>query len=225
MSANVLSVSNVSFRYGEKNLLEDISFELAHGEFVSLVGRSGCGKSTLLELMAGDRSPEAGSIKRSGVFRRVHQRDGLFPWLTCRENIRLGLRGLAPTAKDNFSSLVEILSLGQHLEHFPHELSGGLRQRVELARALVGQPEGLFLDEPFSSLDYITRLETREYLKKYLRECPTTVVMVTHDIPEALFFSDRVLLLAGTPARVIRVFANAERDPKLVDTIWQELRS
>lgn len=225
MSDNVLSVSNVSFRYSEKILLQDISFELTHGEFISLVGRSGCGKSTLLELMAGDRSPEVGSINRRGVFRRVHQRDGLFPWLTCRENIRLGLRGLGPTATDNFSSLVDILSLSQHLEHFPHELSGGLRQRVELARALVGRPEGLFLDEPFSSLDYITRLETREYLTKYLRECPTTVVMVTHDIPEALHFSDRVLLLAGTPARVIRVFANAERDPKLVDTIWQELRS
>lgn len=225
MSASVLSVTNVSFRFGDRVLLKDLSFELAHGEFVTLVGRSGCGKSTLLELMAGDRTPETGSINRSGVFRRVHQRDGLFPWLTCRENIRLGLRGLGATATDNFSSLVDILSLGQHLEHFPHELSGGLRQRVELARALVGAPEGLFLDEPFSSLDYITRLETREYLTTYLREYPTTVVMVTHDIPEALHFSDRVLLLAGTPARVRRVFTNGERDPKLVDIIWQELRS
>jgi NitT/TauT family transport system ATP-binding protein len=224
MNAKVLQVENLAFSYGERLVLDGINFNLQHGEFLAVVGMSGCGKSTLLQLLAADRKPTQGTIQRSGTFRRVHQQDGLFPWLTCEENILLGLRGAPAEAKSGFSELVETLNVVDHLKSFPHELSGGLRQRVELARALIGHPEGLLLDEPFSSLDYLTRMETREYLARILKKRPTTVVMVTHDIPEALFFADRLLLLAGKPASIKKTINNPERNQTLAENIWKELR-
>jgi NitT/TauT family transport system ATP-binding protein len=224
MNAKVLQVENLAFSYGERPVLEGVSFALDHGEFLAVVGMSGCGKSTLLQLLAADRKPTQGTIQRLGNFRRVHQQDGLFPWLTCEENILLGLRGAPAEAKSGFLELVETLNIVDHLKSFPHELSGGLRQRVELARALIGHPEGLLLDEPFSSLDYLTRMETREYLARILKQRPTTVVMVTHDIPEALFFADRLLLLAGKPASIKQTINNPERNLTLAENIWKELR-
>lgn len=222
MNVNLLQVNELDFSYGDRAILSQLTFEVAAGEFVAVVGASGCGKSTLLKLLAGDYP--ANSITRQGTFKRVHQSDGLFPWLTVEENIRLGLRGAEAQCEQDVLPLCQTLGLTQHLQHYPRELSGGLRQRVELARALVGRPQGLLLDEPFSSLDYLTRLETRDYLAQVLKLRKTTVVMVTHDIPEALYFADRIFLLAGTPARIKKIVANPHRDNGLTESIWQELR-
>lgn len=224
MNAETFQVRELSFSYGKELILDQLDFELKQGEFVAIVGASGCGKSTLLQILAGDFAPGAGTVTRPPRFRRVHQTDGLFPWLTVEENIRLGLRGASPGCESDFFPLVKTLGIEGHLQHFPRELSGGLRQRVELARALVGRPDALLLDEPFSSLDYLTRLETRDYLAQVLKERPITVVMVTHDIPEALFFADRILLLTSRPARIKRTVLNPARDVSLAESIWKELR-
>jgi NitT/TauT family transport system ATP-binding protein len=224
MNAKTFRVSGLSFSYGKEPVLDRLEFQLTEGEFVAIVGASGCGKSTILQILAGDLTPGAGAVLRPKRFRRVHQQDGLLPWLSVEENIRLGLRGASPDCEADFGPLVKTLGIGDHLQHFPRELSGGLRQRVELARALVGRPEALLLDEPFSSLDYLTRLETREYLAQVLKQRPITVVMVTHDIPEALYFADRILLLAGRPAAIKRIIMNPARDVSLAESIWKELR-
>lgn len=224
MSAHNFKVKDLRFSYGKDFVLDGLDFELQDGEFIAIVGASGCGKSTLLQILAGDREANSGTVSRPKRFRRVHQTDGLYPWLTVEENIRLGLRGAPADCEADLIPLVRILGIEGHLQHFPRELSGGLRQRVELARALVGRPEALLLDEPFSSLDYLTRLETRDYLAQVLKQRPITVVMVTHDIPEALFFADRILLLAGRPAKIKRTIANPTRDASLAESIWKELR-
>ncbi len=224
MNVENFQMKSLSFSYGKELVLENIDVELKHGEFVAIVGASGCGKSTLLQILAGDLTPGAGSVLRPKRFRRVHQQDGLLPWLSVEENIRLGLRGASGDCEADFKPLMETLGLEGHLSHYPRELSGGLRQRVELARALIGRPDALLLDEPFSSLDYLTRLETRDYLARILKERPVTVVMVTHDIPEALFFADRILLLAGRPAKIKRTIMNPARDVSLAESIWKELR-
>ena len=134
----------------------------------------------------------------------VFQQDGLFPWLTVGENVRLGLRHLADEASRSrqAESLLELIGLTAFRAHYPHQLSGGMRQRVELARALGGGTDLLLMDEPFSSVDYLTRLKLRAELARLLREQPRTVVLVTHDIEEAAQLADRVLVLSERPARI-----------------------
>ena len=134
----------------------------------------------------------------------VFQQDGLFPWLTVGENVRLGLRHLADEASRTrqAEALLELIGLTAFRAHYPHQLSGGMRQRVELARALGGGTDLLLMDEPFSSVDYLTRLKLRAELARLLREQPRTVVLVTHDIEEAAQLADRVLVLSERPARI-----------------------
>ena len=144
----------------------------------------------------------------------VFQQDGLFPWLTVGENVRLGLRHLADEASRTrqAEALLELIGLTAFRAHYPHQLSGGMRQRVELARALGGGTDLLLMDEPFSSVDYLTRLKLRAELARLLREQPRTVVLVTHDIEEAAQLADRVLVLSERPARIrdeVRLEASA----------------
>jgi NitT/TauT family transport system ATP-binding protein len=134
----------------------------------------------------------------------VYQQDGLFPWQTVRENIALGFRHVEVEAerKEQLKEMVRLIGLDGFENHYPHQLSGGMRQRVELARALAGESDLLLLDEPFSSLDYLTRLRMRGELARMLRERPRTVVLVTHDIEEAAQLADRVVVLTERPARI-----------------------
>ena len=199
-----LRLDRVSRTFGAVTVLDDLSLTVEKGEFVALVGPSGCGKSTLLNVLSGALAPSSGSVTADGVLRTVYQQDGLFPWLTVRDNIALGLRNLADGAAKTheLEELLSLIRLADFAGHYPHQLSGGMRQRVELARALAGQSDTLLLDEPFSALDYQTRLRLRRELARLLAQRPRTVVFVTHDIEEAAQLADRVLVLTERPARI-----------------------
>ena len=180
------------------------NLEVFQEEVVVLVGPSGCGKTTILSLLSGYLKPDAGSVVREGVIRTVYQQDGLYPWLTVSENILLGLRSMKEPAliRKEMNDLIMLIHLEGFEHHYPHQLSGGMRQRVELARVLAGDSDILLMDEPFSSLDYQTRLRMRRELVRLLENRPRTVVFVTHDIEEAAQLADRVLVLSDRPAKV-----------------------
>ena len=155
-----LVLENVSHSYGAVSVLKDLNLVVNSGEVVVLVGPSGCGKTTILNLLSGHIEAVSGSIHREGIIRTVYQHDGLFPWLTVSENITIGLRSMMDAAKreKEMRELVELIHLKGFEHHYPHQLSGGMRQRVELARVLAGDSDILLMDEPFSALDYQTRL-------------------------------------------------------------------
>ena len=213
MPAKPLNVQHVSRSYGPLLVLDDITLTVNTGEFVALVGPSGCGKTTLLNLLSGYDAPTSGVIERPPNVRMVYQQDSLLPWLTVRENVRLGKREKGKgKSKGNVSDnqkptpdvadLIELVGLSEFADAYPYELSGGMRQRAELARALGGDTDLLLLDEPFSALDYLTRLRLRQELAGILKARPAQVVLVTHDIEEASQLADRVLVLSARPGRI-----------------------
>jgi NitT/TauT family transport system ATP-binding protein len=204
VNAPLLRLETVSVAFGAVPVLAGIDLEVRDGEFVALVGPSGCGKTTLLNVCSGWLPPSGGSVHRPAGLRMVFQQDGLFPWLTVDENILLGLGQVADRREQRrrADALLELIGLSPFAPAYPHQLSGGMRQRVELARALGGETPLLLMDEPFSSLDYLARLRMRWELARILREQPRTVVLVTHDIEEAAQLADRVLVLSERPARV-----------------------
>ncbi|MBX3254291.1 MAG: ABC transporter ATP-binding protein [Chitinophagaceae bacterium] len=201
-----LVLQNVSHSYGATAVLKELTLQVNAGEVVVLVGPSGCGKTTILNLLSGYIQPSSGTVHKTGIIRTVYQQDGLFPWLTVSENIDMGLQPIGNTTQrtKERKELVELIHLEGFENHYPHELSGGMRQRVELARALAGRSDILLMDEPFSALDYQTRLRMRLELVRILKQRPRTVVFVTHDIEEAAQLADRVLVLSNRPATICR---------------------
>lgn len=199
-----LIVDNVSHRYGNVTVLENLTLTVKAGEVVVLVGPSGCGKTTILNLLSGHLAPMAGKITRDGKTRTVYQQDGLFPWLTVWENIGIGLRSVPDQKQraDEIAELLDLVNLTSFGNHYPHQLSGGMRQRAELARVLAGDSDILLMDEPFSALDYQARLTMRRELVRVLEKRPRTIVFVTHDIEEAAQLADRVLVLSKRPATI-----------------------
>jgi NitT/TauT family transport system ATP-binding protein len=204
MSGKPLQLEKVCRSFGAVEVLREISLNIRRGEFVAVVGPSGCGKTTLLNLLSGYDQPSSGVIRREGRVRMVYQQDGLFPWLTVAENIALGLRHVGDEKERGrqVGEMISLIRLQGFESHYPHQLSGGMRQRVELARALAGDSDILLLDEPFSALDYLTRLRMRQELARLLRERPRTVALVTHDIEEAAQLADRVIVLTERPAQI-----------------------
>ena len=202
--AALLRLDDVRVAYGDVRVLDGIDLEVRGGEFVALVGPSGCGKTTLLNLCSGWLTPSGGRVERPAAQRMVFQQDGLFPWLTVDENIRLGLRRSddAAAERQHADALLGLIGLEGFAGVYPHQLSGGMRQRVELARALAGETPLLLMAEPFSSLDDLSLIKMRRELARILREQPRTVVLVTHDIEEAAQLADRVLVLSERPARI-----------------------
>jgi NitT/TauT family transport system ATP-binding protein len=211
-----LKLENVSHRYGNVAVLKDLNLTVIPGEIVVLVGPSGCGKTTILNLLSGHIKPVSGTIKREGIIRTVYQHDGLFPWLTVSENISMGLRSTKEiaSAERELADLIELIRLEGFENYYPHQLSGGMRQRVELARVLAGDSDILLMDEPFSALDYQTRLRMRNELIRLLELRPRTVVFVTHDIEEAAQLADRVLVLSNRPATICRELIIKEKKPR-----------
>jgi ABC-type nitrate/sulfonate/bicarbonate transport system ATPase subunit len=181
-----------------------LSLNIRPDEFVVLVGPTGCGKSTLLNIISSYLKPQGGSLKTNGNIRTVFQKDGLFPWLTVAENISMGLQCIRmPDQREKeLNELLSMIQMEQFQDYYPHQLSGGMRQKVELARALAGDSNILLMDEPFSSLDYQTRLRLRTELVLLLAKRRRTVIFVTHDIEEAAQLADRLLVLSDRPARI-----------------------
>jgi ABC-type nitrate/sulfonate/bicarbonate transport system ATPase subunit len=222
----VVSVRAISHSYGRLEAIERLDLELpAHG-VLGLVGPSGCGKSTLLELIAGLQQPSAGEIEVGGAGRPAErlgrcafmpQRDMLLPWLAAIDNAALALRNRGTrrgAARAEAGRLFEQFGLAGFERARPAELSGGMRQRVAFLRTLVAGKPVLALDEPFASLDAITRAEMQGWLAGALAADPRTVVLVSHDVEEALYLSDRVVVLSARPARVVaELSAPAPRAP------------
>jgi ABC-type nitrate/sulfonate/bicarbonate transport system ATPase subunit len=206
MKDSPLCIEDGSVSFGSVEVFRHLSLEISRGEFVAVVGPSGCGKTTLLNLFSGFLKPSSGVVACSGRVRTVYQHDSLFPWQTTAQNIAMGLRDLSSETErsSQLEEMLRLIKLEEFAAHYPHELSGGMRQRVELARALAGSTDILLLDEPFSSLDYLTRLRLRRELARMLEELPRTVVLVTHDIEEAAQLADRIVVLSDRPAHICR---------------------
>ncbi len=195
-------------------VLEDISLEVTEGEFVCLLGPSGCGKSTLLSAMAGFLSPTSGEIKIDGQAVRgpdprrifVFQERGVFPWLTVEGNIAFGLFHLTGAERrQRVAHYIKMVGLEGFEKAYPPALSGGMKQRLEVARALAVNPDMLFLDEPFGALDSITRLVMRGELLRIWQAERKTIIFVTHDIDEAVQLADRVVVLSARPATIQQI--------------------
>jgi len=200
-------IEHVGKRFGNGPLvLDDITLDIAPGEFVCLLGASGCGKSTLLNLIAGLDRPSAGRIETPGAGSAVmFQESALMPWLTARRNVELALRlrGVPRSERRGKAlALLDTVNLADAAEKRPHELSGGMRQRVALARALAQDRPVLLMDEPFAALDAITRDLLHEELERVWRSTGRTIVFVTHNVREAARLGERVILLSSRPGRV-----------------------
>lgn len=205
-----LAFAGVRFSYGDQPILHDFDLHVGKGEFISLIGPSGIGKSTLFQLVAGLLQPQAGSLSingtsvenRLGMVGYMPQRDALLPWRTVVENAALPLeiQGVAKkVAQARVRKELPRYGLAEWADAYPTELSGGMRQRVSFLRALLSGTDIMLLDEPFSSLDGITRMEMQEWLMEMWQETGSTMLMITHDIDEAILLADRVIVLTGKP--------------------------
>lgn len=250
----VLELKHIHYTYhtldGETPALTDISFSLNKGEFVAIVGPSGCGKSTLLSLISGLLVPEKGLIKINGKYLResttnigyMLQHDELFEWRTIYHNVLLGLEVqhmMSAKTKARAHELLDIYGLKNFENSRPSELSGGMRQRAALIRTLVLEPDILLLDEPFSALDYQTRLNVGDDIGQIIRQEGKSALLVTHDLSEAISLADRVIILSGRPASIrqtIPLIFDLEKNTPLnrrnapefktyFNLIWKELNS
>ena len=210
-----LLVQNLCKRFGDKTVLEDINFSMQSGEFVTFVGSSGCGKSTLLRLIAGLDHPSGGRIHVDGSpvegpgpdRGMVFQKYSLYPWLTAADNVAFGMRLQGMTSADvrnRTAYFLEVVGLQDAATKLPRELSGGMQQRVAIARALATNPSVLLLDEPFGALDLQIRETMQEFLLQLWQRTGLTVLLITHDVEEALVLAQRVHVLAPNPGRIIR---------------------
>ena len=223
-----LSIQNVNKSFtvdGQKvDVLKDINLEVQKGEFIAIVGHSGCGKSTLLKIIAGLEKNDTGlvtvdgkEVNGPGMDRgMIFQEHRLFPWMSIEKNVQLGLKGLSKEEKTKLSDqYLELVKLSEFKKAYPSQLSGGMSQRAAIARSLVSQPEVLLLDEPFGALDALTKIELQEELLKIRARFHNTMLMVTHDIEEAVYLADRIVVMSARPGRikdVIKVELGTYRD-------------
>ena len=223
-----LSIQNVNKSFtvdGQKvDVLKDINLEVQEGEFIAIVGHSGCGKSTLLKIIAGLEKNDTGLVNVDGKEDNgpgmdrgmIFQEHRLFPWMSIEKNVQLGLKGLSKEEKTKLSDqYLELVKLSEFKKAYPSQLSGGMSQRAAIARSLVSQPEVLLLDEPFGALDALTKIELQEELLKIRERFHNTMLMVTHDIEEAVYLADRIVVMSARPGRikdVIKVELGTYRD-------------
>ncbi|MEK3887672.1 ABC transporter ATP-binding protein [Bacillus sp. FSL K6-3431] len=249
-----IHVDNIGHHYFSPSTvthaLENVSFSINKGEFISLLGPSGCGKTTMLSILAGLINPTTGKVtmdpftpdSEMNAIGYMLQQDYLFPWKTIEENIFLGLElngQLTTKTKQAALAFLQEVGLSGVEEQFPRQLSGGMRQRAALARTMAVNPKLLLLDEPFSALDYQTKLKLEDLVFQTLKEYGKTAVLVTHDIGEAISMSDRILLFSSKPGRLYKIFTmpdelrllkpfdvrSKEAYNHLFQTIWKELES
>jgi ABC-type nitrate/sulfonate/bicarbonate transport system ATPase subunit len=215
MKGPKIQVDAVRKGFGALPVIGGVNFSVADGEFVAIVGPSGCGKSTLMNTIAGFEKPDSGEVRIDGVPLPgpspkgivISQHGSVFPWLTVQQNLMFGLNGArhetnaAERARlaDHYAAMVGLKGFEAH---YPHELSGGMLKRVELARAFIVKPEILYLDEPFSALDALMNLRMRNELLRILEEERHTVLLITHDVDEAIYMADRILVLSPRPTTI-----------------------
>lgn len=243
----ILELQNVCHAYhtleGETPALKDLSFQVKRGEFFSIVGPSGCGKSTLLSLISGLMNPESGSVTLHGKqIGYMLQKDHLLEWRSIYKNIVLGLEiqhALTPETKQKVFSYLKQYGLSDFANAKPSELSGGMRQRVALIRTLMLEPDLLLLDEPFSALDYQTRLNVADDIGQIIRKEHRSAILVTHDLSEAISLGDRVLILSKRPGAIKSILPltfSLEKDTPMnrrgapefkeyFNLIWKELNN
>lgn len=225
-----LSIRSLSKRFADHVALRDVSLEVGEGEFLMIVGPSGCGKSTLLNIIAGLETPDEGGvfvddvpIHGPGPDRSLVFQDGaLFPWLSVRKNVEFGLKQAGVSKadrRDRAQRALENVGLHRFEDHAIHELSGGMRQRVAIARSLVLEPGIILMDEPFSALDALTREDLYLEVQDLWRERRTTIVFVTHNVREAVTLGDRVVLFASHPGRVQADFPIEILRPRHIDDV------
>ncbi|EGD51412.1 ABC transporter related protein [Thermoanaerobacter ethanolicus JW 200] len=244
MNKIMVSLKDVSFNYhtldGETEALKNISFDVYEGEFIGIIGPSGCGKSTLLSIISGLLKPSYGSVEVNGKIGYMLQKDHLFEWRNIWQNALLGLeiqKSLTEESKKYVEGLLVKYGLGEFKNHYPNQLSGGMRQRAALIRTLALKPDILLLDEAFSALDYQTRLAISDEVYKILKYEQKTAVIVTHDISEAISMCDRIVVLSNRPAYVKKIYdivlTCEDRSPigcrkapefrEYFNSIWKEL--
>lgn len=240
-----LKVKNISKTYTNKDVntiaIKDISFDLKSGEIIAIVGTSGCGKSTLLNIISGLDNPSCGECiydKESPIISYMLQSDALLPWRNVLDNACLGLELMHKKDEKNIDYVKKLLKeygLEEFMKKMPSSLSGGMRQRVALIRSLAINPDILLLDEPFSALDYYTRIKISEDVYKILKETNTATIIITHDIAEALSLADRIIVLSDRPSTIKKIYdinfsetsimkkrANLEFN-RLYEIIWRDL--
>ena len=203
-------------------VLRDIDLDIPEGSFYSIVGASGCGKSTLLRIMAGLESATEGSVRLRGrevkeptlEIGMIFQESRLFPWLSVRENIRFGIFKTSPEDRQQIDEHIKLVGLTGFETALPGQLSGGMQQRVSIARALVNRPDVLLLDEPFGSLDAFTRINMQQEILKIWEQEKTTIVLVTHDIDEAVFLADHIVLMSRRPGTIKKIVNSDMAHPR-----------
>ncbi|MFV0412824.1 MAG: ABC transporter ATP-binding protein [Oscillospiraceae bacterium] len=220
MSETLLEIAAVNRTYIDANnsaveALKNIDLSIKKGEFLSIIGPSGCGKTTLLRLLAGLDVPESGSISLGGKEISgphpdrgyVFQQGSLFPWLTVEKNIAAGLkaRGVYKQNKNEVGQFIGLIGLQGFEKSYPHQISGGMAQRVAIARALINHPVALLLDEPMGALDAFTRANLQDKLLELWEKNDTTMVLVTHDVDEALYLSDRIVIMTPRPGKISEI--------------------
>ena len=211
--------------FEDLTVIEHVSLGIRDGEFLAIVGASGCGKSTLLRIMAGLIKPTAGRVLIDGKevegpnprHNLVFQEHALYPWRTVFQNVALGLEMQRQTRRqieESVTALLALVGLEDFASYYPHQLSGGMRQRAALARVLAVDPDVLFLDEPFGALDAMTRLTLQDELLRIWVDSGKTVVLVTHDVEEALVLADRIVIMTNIPGRIREIIEVKERRPR-----------
>ena len=218
---------------GRLEVIDDLDFKVGDGEFVAIVGPSGCGKTTLMNIMSGFLAPDSGAILVDGTARAepnskgilITQQGSVFPWLTVRQNLLFGLDDARPDREELAEKYADLVGLKGFENSYPHELSGGMLKRAEIARALVVKPEVLYMDEPFSALDALLSLRMQNELLRILAKERHTVLLITHDVEEAIHLADRILVLSPRPARIQASFDVPFAHPRRVSAPEaQELR-
>lgn len=220
-----IEVERLVQSFGKLTVIDRINLSVAEGEFLAVIGASGCGKSTLLRIMAGLVTPTVGRVRIDGEEVRgpnprrnlVFQEHALYPWRTVFQNVALGLemqRQSREQIRQKVTGLLAIVGLELFADYYPHQLSGGMRQRAALARVLAVDPDVLFLDEPFGALDAMTRLTLQDELLRIWLNSGKTVILVTHDVEEALFLADRVVIMSTLGGRFREVIPVTEKRPR-----------
>jgi ABC-type nitrate/sulfonate/bicarbonate transport system ATPase subunit len=234
MSDKQIVIEGVSKGFGALGVVDNVSFDVSDGEFVAIVGPSGCGKSTLLNIIAGFERADKGSIRIDGADQKGPSRNGImisqhgsvFPWLTVHQNLMFALSGTRhPDPAKRANRYIEMVGLAGFEGAYAHQLSGGMLKRVEIARALVVKPEILYMDEPFSALDALMSLKMQVELRRILDEERHTVLLITHDVEEAIYLADRILVLSPRPTTIqTTLHVDLPHPRKLSDPKAQELR-